>query len=281
MSKLRQRMTEDLRIRNYSPRTITTYVGRVAAFAKHLGRSPADLDSVHIREYQRYLVEDKRASWAVFNQTVCALRFLYTITLGRTEIIEHIPYARPQQKLPVVLSRREVAQLLAATTYFKHRVILMTIYGCGLRLSEVLGLHVTDIDSQRKVVHVRQGKGRKDRYVNLPATLVPQLQEYWKEYRPNLWLFPGNVLGRPLTASSVQRATSQARLRAGLTKRVTPHTLRHCFATHLLEAGTDLRTIQMQLGHGSLHTTAIYLHVAVGGADGNGGAVDLLSFDTC
>ena len=228
MNALRQRMIEDLRIRNYSPRTIETYVGRVAAFAKHFARSPGNLGIEQIREYQRYLVEDKRASWSVFNQTVCALRFLYTVTLGRTEIIEHIPYARPQQKLPVVLSRREVARLLAATSCLKHRVILMTIYGCGLRLSEVLGLHVTDIDSQRKVVHVRQGKGRKDRYVNLPATLVPQLQEYWKEYRPDLCLFPGKVPDRPLTASSVQKATSQARLRAGLTKRVTPHTLRHC-----------------------------------------------------
>jgi integrase/recombinase XerD len=282
MSALRQRMIEDLRIRNYSPRTIETYVGRVVAFARHFGQSPSELGVEQIREYQKYLVETKRASWAVFNQTVCALRFLYKVTLGRQEVIEHIPHPRPQQKLPVVLSRREVARLLAGTSCLKHRTILMTIYGCGLRLSEALGLRVQDVDSQRHVVHVRQGKGRRDRYVNLPTTLVPQLQEYWKAYRPQLWLFPGKSADRQLHPTSIQRATSQARLRAGLTKPVTPHTLRHCFATHLLEAGTDLRTIQMQLGHGSLHTTAIYLHVAAGsGVDGKSGAVDLLRFDTC
>ena len=281
MSDLRQRMTEDLRIRNYSPRTIETYVGRVAAFAAYFDRSPAELDGEHIREYQKYLVDTKHASWAVFNQTVCALRFLYNITLKRPDVIEHIPYGLRERKLPVILSRQEVQRLFAAVACLKHRTIFMTIYGCGLRLSEVLALQVADVDSQRMVLRIRRGKGRKDRYVTLPATLLAQLQSYWKEYRPQSYLFPGSAADRPLHPTSIQKALREARLRARLTKQVTPHTLRHCYATHLLESGTDLRTIQMQLGHGSLSTTGIYLHVTAGRLQGVDRTVDLLQFDAC
>ena len=202
MSALRQRMIEDLRIRNYSLRTIETYVSRVAAFAQHFGRSPADLEVEHIREYKKYLVETKHASWAMFNQTVCALKFLYKTTLGRADTIEHIPFGHRPQKLPVVLSRQEVQQLLAQVPCLKHRAILMTLYGAGLRLSEALGLRVEDVDSQRQVLRIRQGKGQKDRYVSLSPTLLTQLQEYWKEYRPRTWLFPGATAERPLTCNA-------------------------------------------------------------------------------
>jgi len=281
MNALRQRMIEDLHIRNYSPRTIKTYVCRVVAFAKHFSRSPADLGPEHIREYQRYLVEDKRASWSVFNQTVCALRFLYKVTLGHEGLIEHIPFARRSRVLPVVLSRQEVARLFENVPNLKHRTVLMTLYGAGLRLSEALSLRVDDVDSQRMVLHVRQGKGKKARYVTLSPTLLAQLQAYWKVYRPQSWLFCGSRSGRQLGPSSVQKAMSVARLRARLNKPATPHSLRHCFATHLLESGTDLRTIQMLLGHGSLHTTGVYLHVATGRGSNSAGASDLLDFASC
>jgi site-specific recombinase XerD len=281
MNALRQRMIEDLRIRNYSPRTIETYVGRVAAFARHFGRSPDELAAEHIREYQKYLVDTKHASWAVFNQTVCALRFLYKVTLDRDELVEHIPFGRRPKKLPEVLSRQEVARLFENVPNLKHRTVLMTLYGAGLRLSEALGLRVDNVDSQRMVLHIRQGKGKKDRYVTLSATLLGQLQKYWQACRPPQWLFCGSTPDRQLGPSSVQRATSVARLRARLNKHVTPHTLRHCFATHLLEAGTDLRTIQMLLGHGSLHTTGVYLHVVTGRGPDQDGAVDLLDFAAC
>ena len=281
MSTLRQRMIEDLRIRNYSPKTITTYVGRVAAFAQHFGRSPADLGPEHIREYQRFLVETRKVSWSVFNQTVCALRFLYKTSLGRDDAIEYIPFPRHVKKLPVVLSRQEVARLFESVPNRKHRTVLMTLYGGGLRLGEALGLQIENVDSGRMVLHVCQGKGKKDRYVTLSPMLLAQLQKYWKTYRPQHWLFCGGHSDRPLGPSSIQKATAAARLRAGLSKPVSPHTLRHCFATHLLEAGCDLRTIQALLGHGSLQTTSVYLHVATGREAKQDGLSDLLNFATC
>ncbi len=281
MSILRQRMIEDLRIRNYAPKTITTYIGRVAAFAQYFGRSPADLDSEHIREYQVFLVDDKQVSWPVFNQTVCALRFLYKISLGRNDAIEHIPFPRHQKKLPVVLSRQEVVRLFDNLPNLKHRTVLMTLYGAGLRLGEALGLQILDVDSQRMVLHVRQGKGRKDRYVTLQPTLLTQLQEYWKAYRPvEPWLFNGNNPDCPLGLATIQKATQKARSRAGLSKAVSPHILRHCFATHLLEGGCSLHTIQVLLGHRSLQTTGVYLHVASGQGSNQDGMADLLDFTT-
>ena len=276
MTKLRQRMIDDLRIRNYSPRTIETYTWCVARFAKHFGTSPAQLGPEHIRTYQLFLVETKRTSWTLFNQTVCALRFLYKVTLGRAELVEHIPYPKQEKKLPVVLSRDELARFFDAIANLKHRTILMTMYAAGLRLSEVLGLRLSDIDSDRMLVRVQQGKGKKDRYVPLPTTLLGQLRDYWQSYRPKSWLFPGGRPDRPLSPCSVQRASGRARLKARLAKPVTTHTMRHCFATHLLEAGTDLRTIQLLLGHGSLNTTAVYLHVATNALQSSERAPDLL-----
>ena len=276
MTKLRQRMIDDLRIRNYSPRTIKTYTWCVARFAKHFGKSPAQLGREHIREYQIFLVQTKHASWTLFNQTVCALRFFYKVTLDRAELIEHIPFPKQEKKLPVVLSRDELARFIDAIANLKHRTILMTMYAAGLRLSEALGLRLSDIDSDRMLVRVQQGKGKKDRYVPLTTTLLGRLRDYWQHYRPKAWLFPGKTPDRPLSPCSVQRASAHARLKAHIAKPVTTHTMRHCFATHLLEAGTDLRTIQLLLGHGSLNTTAVYLHVATNALQSTERTPDLL-----
>lgn len=277
MTILRQRMIEDLRLRNYSERTVETYVMRVAKFAQHFGKSPALLGREEIRSYQLHLVQVRRCSWAVFNQTVCALRFLYRVCLERPWSLQAIPFPRQEKKLPVVLSRQEIGRLWEALDNLKHRSILMTLYAAGLRLSEALQLRVEDIDSQRMAIRVRHGKGAKDRYAPLSETLLLQLREYWRRYQPPEWLFPGQRPGSPLTRSSVQRVCKAAALRAGLGKRVSPHTLRHCFATHLLEAGTDLKTIQILLGHRSLNTTSIYLHVAVRAPGGKSRALDLLA----
>ena len=277
MTPLRQRMIEDLTIRNYSPRTIEVYVDRVAKFAQYFGQSPDQLGPAHIREFQVFLVQTKKASWTKFNQSVCALRFFYRVCLGKTWMIEHIPFPKQPKRLPVVLSRQEVTRLFGAVSNIKHRTILMTLYATGLRLSEMLALQLGDLDSQRMLLRVRQGKGGKDRYVPLPETLLEHLRRYWKQYRPFTWLFPGADLHAPLTASTVQRVCTKAARKAGLSKKVTPHTLRHSFATHHLEAGTNLKTIQVLLGHRNLNTTSIYLHVAAQAPGQSRDALDLLA----
>jgi site-specific recombinase XerD len=269
-------MIEDLRIRNYSPRTIETYVGCVASFSRYFGKSPDRLRPEDIRTYQVYLVEKKKASWSLFNQTVCGLRFFYQVTLGRNWVINHIPYPRRERRLPDVLSRDELAIFFRALKNEKHRTILMTMYAAGLRLSEVLGLHVQDIDSGRLQLRIRQGKGKKDRYALLPLTLLEILRKYWKQYRPKPWLFPGKKPDQPLSPSAVQRVCGKARRNAGIQKRVMTHTMRHCFATHLLEAGVDLKTIQVLLGHSSLNTTSRYLHLAQSALQSKTGPLDLL-----
>jgi integrase/recombinase XerD len=262
MTELRRRMIEELRLRNYSPNTITIYIRCVAQFAQHFRVSPDRLGPEHIRQYQLYLVQEKEVSWALFNQTVCALRFFNHHILHRDWMIEHIPYPRHEEKLPVVLSPAEVAAVFEATPNLKHRTILMTIYAGGLRVAEVTHLLVSDIDSQRQVISVRQGKGRKDRQVMLSPKLLEVLRIYWKSYRPKLWLFPGESPERPVSSETVWRVCSQAGEAAHLSKPISPHTLRHCFATHLLEEAIDLRRIQVLLGHRNLKTTARYLHVS-------------------
>jgi integrase/recombinase XerD len=276
MTPLRQRMVEDLRIRNYSPRTIQVYVGAVRRFAEHFGTRPDRLGPEHVRQYQVYLTETKKVSWTLFNQTVCGLRFFFGTTLGRPQTIQHIPYARSERKLPVILSVREVARLFRATDDLKHRTVLMTLYGAGLRISEALHLRLEDIDSDRKQLRVRQGKGRKDRVVPLYPTLLIHLRRYWKAYKPQTWLFPSPKQDQPLDAANIQRACFRARLQAGIPKPAHPHALRHAFATHMLEAGTDLRTIQLILGHSNLRTTAVYLHVAAHASGSKRNPRDLL-----
>jgi integrase/recombinase XerD len=261
MTPLRQRFIDDLRLRNYAPRTIDTYVSQVAAFARHFGRSPDLLGSEEVRAYQLRLLE-RHVSWSTFNQAVCALRFLYGTTLGRPEQLPLIPYGKRPKKLPSVLSPDEVLRLLEAAPPPRDRVLLQVAYACGLRLSELTHLQVTDIDSARMVVHVRQGKGRKDRLVPLSLRLLQELRAYWRVCRPRTWLFPGHQPERPITNSNIQRRFSRLVQRVGLTKHCSMHTLRHSYATHLLEAGTDLLTLKALLGHTSLETTARYLHVS-------------------
>jgi len=264
-SLLRNRFIEDLRIRHYAERTIEIYVYCVAKFSQFFGRSPEQLGETEIREYQHYLVYEKKASWSFFNQTACALRLVYTKTLGKDWLVQHIPFSRKERRLPAVLSIDEVSRLFANVRALKQRTILQTMYGAGLRLTEALNLKIADIDSERMVIRVEQGKGRKDRYTRLSPTLLKTLREYYKACRPKETLMFPNRNGDGSThPTTVQRACVKAARNAGLTKRVTTHTLRHSFATNLLETGTDLRTIQVLLGHGSIHTTALYLHIAVG-----------------
>jgi site-specific recombinase XerD len=253
-------MIEDLRIRNYSPSTVEVYVRLVARFAAFHRRSPERLGPEDVRAYQVHLLE-RGVSWPLFNQTVCALRFLYRVTLQQTWPLERLPYGKRGQRLPCVLSQEQVRQFLGAVERPAHRMALATAYATGLRLAEVVRLRVEDIDSARMLVHVC-GKGDKERIVMLSTVLLDALRSYWRTHRPaRPWLFPGTKPGQPICKKTIQVACRKARTAAGLTKRVTPHALRHSFATHLLEAGTDLRTVQALLGHARLSTTAIYTHV--------------------
>lgn len=261
MSPLRQRFIDDMRLRNLSPRTIEAYVLAVQKFSRHFGKSPDALGPDPIRQYQLHLIEQK-ASWSQFNQGVCALRFLYNVTLQRPHVIEHLPFAKRPRTLPAVLTRDEVAQLLAAALPGRDRTLLEVKYSCGLRLRELLGLTVADIDSARMVLHVRHGKGQKDRLVPISPRILDVLRGYWRDYRPATWLFYGLHRDCPLHDGTVQRICKRTAKRAGLSKRVHPHALRHSFATHLLEAGVDLLSVQKLLGHSHFNTTAKYLHIS-------------------
>src|SRR5213594_3538774 len=261
MTPLRRRMLEDMQIRNYSPHTVDGYLRYVAQFAKHFHTSPDHLGAEHIRTYQLHLLQ-QHVSKSIFIQTVCALRFLYETTLGRPWMVDYIPYPKKPKTLPVILSRDEVKALLLAPRHLKHRAILATLYATGVRVSELCQLQGTDIDSQRMVIQVRQGKGQRDRLVMLSPDLLPLLRRYWKLYQLQSWLFPGHRITEPITRDGVAHICTQAGHAAKLTKAVYPHLLRHSFATHLLEAGVDLRRIQLLLGHASLRTTSLSLHVA-------------------
>jgi integrase/recombinase XerD len=263
MTPLRQRYIDDLRLRNKSPRTIETYVLRVVLFARHFGKSPEVLGPEELRAYQQHLIE-RRVSWSMFNQSVCALRFLYNVTLRRPHVITHLPFAKRPRVLPTVLSPEEVVRFLDAAWPGRDRTLLDVAYSCGLRLKELVGLQLADIDSARMVLHIRHGKGQKERLVPLSPRLLAALRAYWRQYRPAVWLFPGvNKPTQALTDGAVQRICQRTARRAGLTKRVHPHALRHSFATHLLEAGVDLLCVQVLLGHSHFNTTAKYLHVSM------------------
>ena len=245
MTALRQRMHDDLQLRNYSDHTIRAYLHCVAEFARHFHPSPEHLGPEHVRTYQLSLVQQKKVAWATFNQTVCALRFFSHTTLGVSWMIEHIPYPRRQKKLPMVLSRAEVAALLTAPRNLKHRAMLATLYAAGLRVSELCALQNPDIESQRMVIRVRQGKGQRDRLVMLSPRLLQLLRHYWKQYQPPLWLFPGRTLTAPITHDSVRSMCRHAGEVAQLPHPIFPHMLRHSFATHMLEDGVDLRRLQL------------------------------------
>lgn len=261
MTPLRQRLIDELNRRNYSPRTVQTYVAAVARTAKHFDRSPDRLTPEQLRDFQLHLVAHS-ASWCLFNQIASALRFFYRYVLQRPDFVPFVAYGKKPRTLPVVLDPADVRRLLDAVPPGRNRLMLRIAYGCGLRVGEVTHLRVADIDSARHVLWVRRGKGNKDRGVPLPEALLDELRAYWREQRPPDWLFAGPT-GRPLHVAALQRAFQKARRAAGLRQRATCHTLRHCYATHLLEAGTDLPTLQRLLGHSHLATTLRYLHLRV------------------
>src|SRR6202049_4217731 len=261
-------MLEELERRNYAPGTITSYIRTVEHFAQHFHRAPDQLGPEHIRQYQAAMFREWKLAQNTVSQRLGALRFFYTQVLKQAWSTAETPYPKKVLHLPQVLSREEVAQLIDAAQTPVYRMLLMTLYATGARRAEVAHLKISDIDSQRMVVHIRGGKGRKDRDVMLSPTLLEALRTYWRglRYRPTDWLFPGNrwhTASHPVTTKVLWTACQQAALRAGLErKQIHPHTLRHCFATHLLEAGADLRTIQMLLGHRDLEETTIYLHLS-------------------
>jgi site-specific recombinase XerD len=270
-------MLEDMQMRNFSPHTRDAYLRAVAQLALYYQRSPDQLGTEDVRTYLLHLINDRHVSPSTFNQVRCALRFFYRVTLGRDWALDRIVCQKEEKKLPVVLSRDEVRRLFAAAGRLKSRAILMTLYAAGLRVSEVVGLKVSDIDSQRMAIRVRQGKGRKDRYVMLSPTLLDILRAYWRMHRPSDWLFPGKDAQKQLDRQTVTCICRTAGRRARLARRISPHTLRHTFATHLLEAGTDIRTIQALLGHRSLRTTALYTYVSLDKVAATTSPLDLLA----
>lgn len=278
MTPLRQRMIEDMQIRNLSPHTQRAYTESVARFARYFGRSPADLGPEEIRTYQVYLIRERQLAPSSLEIAVCALRFLYTVTLKkRWSVDDVIPAPKKPRPLPIVLSPDEVLHFLACVKAPKHHAILATCYAAGLRISEAIHLRPTDIDSRRMVIRVEQGKGRRDRYVMLSPKLLEILRAWWPLRRqPTPWLFPSPRLDHPIKRGTVREACRDARQRSGLRKPITPHALRHAFACHLLEAGTDVRTIQLLLGHRNLATTARYLCVATTKVCATASPLDLL-----
>jgi integrase/recombinase XerD len=263
MGTLRTCMQADIRIRRYSARTEKEYLRCCFNFAKHFMRCPTTTGEREVRSFLVHLVEVRRVSVSVQKMYVAGLKFLYGVTLNRPDVVQHIPWPKVPKRLPDVLSPEEVARVLDAVHDSQYRMILTTAYATGLRISEVCGLCVGDIDSSRNVVHVRCGKGAKDRYVMLSPVLLESLRAYWRAHRPReSLLFPGSDPLRPVQPEAVRKALRRAVCSCALTKRVSPHTLRHSFATHLLEAGTPLPVIQALLGHASLRTTARYTHVS-------------------
>ena len=277
MTPLRQRMTEDMQVRNLSPCTQTSYVQQVSLFAHYFDRSPDELGPEDIRAYQVYLTNEKKLMPGSVLIAVAALRFLYKVSLKKNWTFEEvIPAPKKPQTLPIVLSPEEVLQFLGCVGNTKHRAIPTTCYAAGLRISEAVHLKPTDVDSQRMVIRVEQGKGQKDRYVMLSPKLLETLRGYWRAVRPKGWLFDGDVSGQPITRSAVEVACQKARRLSGIRKPISPHSMRHAFAVHLLESGTDIRTIQLLLGHRSLATTARYLRIATSKVCSTSSPLDLL-----
>jgi site-specific recombinase XerD len=264
MTPLHTRMSEDMQIRNLALNTQASYLQQVVQFARYVGKSPDLVGQEEIRAYQLYLLRERKLSPGSITIAVAALRFLYKVTLRREwKLEEIIPVPKKPQKLPVVLSPEEMLEFLACVQEDKHRTILTCCYAAGLRISEAIALQVPHIDSRRMMIRVEQGKGQKDRYVMLSAKLLEILRNWWRQEQPKAWLFPGEIPGRHITKDAVEQACQKAYRRCHITKKpITPHSMRHAFAVHLLEQGTDVRTIQLLLGHRSLATTARYLRIA-------------------
>ncbi len=261
MGKLRDQMEMDMRLRRFSPKTIACYLACMKGVARHFRKSPAELGDEEIRAYLHYLMEERKASQSVLVQSYSALKFFFENTLQKQWNAFRIPRCKQRRKLPGVLTREEVESILSATKNLKHHAILMTIYSAGLRIGEVTRLKVSDIDSGRMMIRVNEGKGLKDRYTLLGERNLEMLRRYWKAYRPLEWLFPGRNASEPVSISAIQRVFKTSLEKAGIKKKASVHTLRHCFATHLLESGTDLYYIQRLLGHKSAGTTSVYLHI--------------------
>jgi integrase/recombinase XerD len=259
-------MLDELQRRNYSSSTVRCYIRAVEDFSKYFHRSPERLGPSHIREYQVHLFRDRKLSPGTIQSRCAALRFLLVKTLRRPYLLDEIPFPKRPRKLPTVLSPEEVARLIDSSRNLMHRAMLMTLYATGLRRAELCHLKVTDIDSERMVIHVHQGKGSRDRDVLLTPKLLETLREYWRWMKPKTYLFPGMVnnwrADVPITEKIVWAAVDEAATQAGIKKHVSPHTLRHSFATHMLEAGADLRTIQVLLGHSKLEHSTVYLHLS-------------------
>lgn len=277
MTPLRQRMTEDMQVRNLALSTQMVYVRQVSLFARHFNKSPEELGAEDIRAYQVYLVNEKKLAPGSLRIAVASLRFLYKVTLKKDWTFEDfIPAPKKPQTLPVVLSPEEVLHFLGCIANTRHRTILTTCYAAGLRISEAVHLKPADIDSRRMVIRVVQGKGQKDRYVMLSPKLLDTLRSYWRVMRPTGWLFDGDISGQPITASAIEHACQRTRRLSGICKPISPHSMRHAFAVHLLESGTDVRTIQLLLGHRSLATTARYLWITTSKVCSTSSPLDLL-----
>jgi site-specific recombinase XerD len=263
MTPLRQRYIEDLQLEHFAASTIHVYVNAVSVFARYFGKSPEELGEEDVRRFLVHLIQERGVSRGTYIVYLAALRHLYHVTLKRPGWLKGLPQKNREHKLPVVLSQEEAQRLFSVVTNLKHKALLMVAYDSGLRLSELLNLRVEDIDSDRMAIRVRLGKGQKDRYARLTPQLLKVLREYWTAYRPKTWLFPGEKPDQRYNIATPGHILKKLCIKAGITKRVTMHTLRHSFATHLLEAGTNLRVIQTFLGHGSLRTTALYTHVSM------------------
>ena len=282
MTPLRQRMIEDMQVRNLALNTQRSYLEQVSRFSRHFNKSPEQLGPADIRAYQVYLTNERKLAPSSIVIAVAALRFVYKVSLKRNwQFEEVIPAPKLPQKLPVVLSPEEVMRFLGCINSAKHRAILTTCYAAGLRISEAVQLKTDDIDSQRMVIRVDQGKGQKDRYVMLSPVLLEILRAWWRVNKPRHWLFPGDIPGQHISAYPVVWACHKARKIAGIRKVITPHSLRHGFAVHLLESGTDVRSIQLLLGHRSLATTARYLRIATSKVCSTLSPLDLLPRTVC
>jgi len=262
MGALRKQMDGDLVVRGMAVRTREAYLGAVAGLAKHYRQRPDRISVQEVQNYLLHLIEDRKLAWSSCNIVAQGLRFFYRVTLKRSEAQFAVPRARQPQKLPQILAREEVMMLNENTADLKHRAILMMAYGAGLRLNEICHLKVTDIDSKRMTIRVEQGKGAKDRYTLLSPRLLAELRRYWTFYRPKLWLFTSRDGLEPISDGTVQKIYHHAKVRARIAKQGGIHSLRHAFATHLLEAGVDIHTIQRLLGHGHISTTLRYFHLA-------------------